>query len=152
MPRNELIWKVLPARNRRKLVIFLAVVLGFLSAVFWTSGLFWTLLAAAILAVSLSSFFTPTIYVMDEEGLTVRKPLYTVSREWEEIRRITVDRNGIFLSPFRKRTRMENFRGVFLIARDNVDEALAFIRERVGEDVPFIDARPGKATETKTEM
>ncbi len=122
-------------------MIFLSVVLVFLAIVFFTSGVFWTLFSAAILAVSLSPFFTPTAYRLDDEGVVVKRPFYSVTRAWPNIRRVTVDRNGIFLSPFRKRTRMENFRGLFLMARDNAEEVVEFIRERVGEGVPIVDAR-----------
>jgi hypothetical protein len=144
MPQNELKWRVLPARNKTKLAIFLSVVIVFLGIVLITSGALWTLFAAAILAISLSSFYTPTTYRLDDERVIIRKPLYMVTREWEEIRRVTIDKNGIFLSPFKKRTRMENFRGVFLIVREDKDEIVNFIRERVGEEVPMIDARRGK--------
>ena len=150
MPRNELTWRVFPARDKRKLAVFLLVVVAFLSIVFYTSGVFWTVFAAVILALSLSSFFTPTTYTMDDEKVTIKRPLYSITRRWDNVRRVTVHKNGVFLSPFRKRTRMENFRGVFLIVRDNMDDVVNFIRERAGEGVFFPDsdlAKPHKPEE-----
>jgi hypothetical protein len=143
MPQNELKRKAWPARDRRKLLIFCVVVSVFLGLVLWTSGLFWTLVSALILFVSLSSFFLPTTYRLNEEGVAIRKPFYRITRDWETVRRVTADKNGIFLSPFKKRTRMENYRGVFLISKENADQVLAFIRERVEEGTPIEDARKG---------
>jgi len=45
-----------------------------------------------------------------------------------------VDKNGIFLSPFRKPRRLENFRGIYLMVGENRDEVISFIKERINEN------------------
>jgi hypothetical protein len=127
--QNSIRWTVLPAKNRKKLALFFAIVLPFLLLVLLSSGIFWTLFSAIVLILALSPFFTPTTYTLDKGGVTVKRLLYTIKRDWESIRRYEFDGRGIFLSPYSKPRRMENFRGIYLMLNENREEVLQFLEK-----------------------
>lgn len=79
------------------------------------------LVAAVIMlafANSLSAFFLPTTYEATPEHLVVRRPGSTRTYPWTRFRSFERDRNGIFLSPYRRRHRLDSLRGVFLPLKD----------------------------------
>ncbi len=131
---ERLEWSVFPARNPRKVAIALGIILPFLIVVYVTSGFYWTLLSAIILAASLASFWTVTKYVLDEEGVTIKRPLYTIRKPWSHYRRFDVDKNGVFLSPFRKPSRLDAYRGNYLMFGDmDRDKVIDFVRRMMEE-------------------
>ncbi len=122
-------WEIFPARNPKKVAIALGITLPFLAFVYVTSGFYWTLFSAIILAASLAQFWTVTRYTLDEEGVTIKRPLYTIRKPWSHYRRWEVDRNGVFLSPFKKPSRIDAYRGNYLIFGDvDRDKVVAFVR------------------------
>ncbi len=123
-------WSVLPARNRKKVAIALAIILPFLIIVYVTSGIYWTLFSIVVLLTSLAPFWTVTKYVLDDEGVTIKRPLYTIKKPWSHYRRYVVDKNGIFLSPFPRPSRIDAYRGNYLIFGDvDRDKVVSFVRE-----------------------
>ncbi len=123
-------WSVLPARNRKKVAIALAIILPFLIIVYVTSGIYWTLFSIVVLLTSLAPFWTVTKYILDGEGVTIKRPLYTIKKPWSHYRRYVVDKNGIFLSPFPRPSRIDAYRGNYLIFGDvDRDKVVSFVRE-----------------------
>lgn len=53
--------------------------------------------------------------------------------EWAKVRRAIEGPDGIKLSPFEKRSRLEGFRGVYLRYAGNREEVLAKLRELLGD-------------------
>lgn len=127
-------WTVVPAKNRRKLALFLGILVGVSLLSGWLFGPFWGLFAFVLLALSNLAFYTPTRYRLDESGITVYRPFYTLHRPWDWVARVEVDKNGVFLSPFAHPSRLDAFRGVYLLTHGQVEveKVLAFIRERKG--------------------
>lgn len=126
---NSLKWTVLPARNKRKLILFFTIVIPFLILVLLSSGVFWTIFSAIVLVLALSPFFTPTTYILDEKCVTIKRPLYTIKRNWENLGRYEFDGRGIFLSPYSRPRRMENFRGIYLMLNNNKEEVILFLEK-----------------------
>ncbi len=112
---DKIEWSVFPARNRKKVVVALAIILPFLVIVYVTSGVYWTLFSAVVLLASLSQFWTVTKYRLDDEGVTIKRPLYTIKKPWSHYRRYAVDKNGVFLSPFPRPSRIDAYRGNYLL-------------------------------------
>ena len=107
-------WTVFPVRdNPRKGIIVILFLVALLLGIYLYYGLFWALLSSVILVGSLLQFFTPTTYILLDNGLEVRG-LYVQRRRWEDVRRFYIDKRGVFLSPFAKPSMLENFRGVYL--------------------------------------
>lgn len=88
-------------------------------------------LALVIMAASLAKFYFPTRYKLDDKGVTVKTTTQTLTKEWKLYRSCYPDKNGILLSPFAEPSRLENFRGLYIMFQGNGDEVTAFCRERI---------------------
>jgi len=88
-------------------------------------------LSVVILLGSLSSFFLPTHYELDQEKIKVRFFLTKREREWSAFRSFYVDKNGVLLSPFAKPSRLENFRGIYVRFNQNKDQVVDFVKSRI---------------------
>jgi len=134
MTEREISWQVLPIKKGgKKLMIFVIALLGTGVLLYIFAGLYWALFGLLLLLGSLSAFYTPTKYILTEKEITIKRPLYTLKRPWAEIKRYEADKNGIFLSPFSRPRRLENFRGIYLMVEGNRDEVISFIEERINE-------------------
>jgi len=105
-----------------------------------TGSAAFTGLALVILFASLAKFYFPTRYVLDNEGVTVKTTTQTLKKPWSQYRSSYSDKNGLLLSPFAEPSRLENFRGLYLIFANNKDEVTAFVRARVDERENDADA------------
>ncbi len=113
---NSIKWEVLPARKNLKKAIFFIVFLIFITLLFTFSfGIFWGIFAFLILFFSNISFFTKTEYEITDKKIIVKRFFYKIEKDWEWVKRIEVDKNGIFLSPFEKKSWLDPFRGIFLL-------------------------------------
>jgi hypothetical protein len=131
---RELTWSAWPARERPLAALVLvaaAVVLGVLVAR-GTGDRVLGVAAPAFVLLSLSSFLLPTTYRLTDESLEVRSLGVARARPWSEMRRMTVDRTGVFLSPFEQKNWLEAYRGVRLLFGGNRDQVVAFVQARVG--------------------
>lgn len=115
-------WEVFPAKKTPKKFIFFLIFVIFVSLLFGISfGPFFGILALLVLLGSNANFFTKTKYEITDEKILVKRPFYEIKKDWEWVKRVEVDKNGIFLSPFEKRTWLDPFRGIFLMC-DNPRE------------------------------
>jgi hypothetical protein len=80
---------------------------------------------------SLSSFLFPTVYRLTDDVVEVRSLGVARARPWTEMRRMTVDGTGVFLSPFEKRNWLEAYRGLRLLFGGNRDQVVAFVETRL---------------------
>lgn len=93
------------------------------------------LLGVVFLLVTLGSFFFPTRYRVDEEGVEMRNLGVPWRRRFEELKRLEEDPRGVFLSPFAEPKRLEEFRGLYLRCPEALRERLlAALRTRIGAD------------------
>ncbi len=92
--------------------------------------LFYVFLSAAILLPSLAQFFLPARYALRPHDITVKTPFRSLSRSWIEFQRCEVDRHGVFLSPFKHPSRLENFRGIYLRFGQHREEVLYFLQNQ----------------------
>lgn len=126
-------WVVHPVRRRPWVS---AAVTAFVVAVvvlvrITTESPAFAVLAMVIMAASLAKFYFPTRYKLHGTGVTVKTTTQTLSKEWKLYRSCYPDKNGILLSPFAEPSRLENFRGLYIMFQGNGDEVTAFCRERI---------------------
>jgi hypothetical protein len=88
-------------------------------------------LAMIIMVASLAKFYFPTRYKLDTKGVTIKTTTQTLVKEWKLYRSCYPDKSGILLSPFVEPSRLENFRGLYIMFQGNRDEVTAFCRERI---------------------
>ena len=109
-------WSVHPAKdNHKKTTLSLVFIVGFLVFIAVFHGVFWGLLGFIILLVTLYSYFFPSHYEVDQEYVTIKNIFITQRRRLTEFKKVYRGKNGILLSPFTKKTVLNQFRGVFLL-------------------------------------
>lgn len=105
-----------PAKQRPRTAAALAFGLGILLQALWQ----WLDPVSALtiwcaLLFTLRDFFAPSSYELNSQGLVV-DGLLKVKKvyPWKRFRSYLKDRNGLFLSPYRKKKASEGYRGVFV--------------------------------------
>lgn len=115
-------------------VFVVLLILGIFYLVFRISGsLIMVLIAGLIFFITLSTYFFPTRYTIDEKMVSVKYLFSLKQRNLSAFRMMYPGRRGVLLSPFLAPSRLENFRGFYLrYGRDNkaeVDEFIAGLLE-----------------------
>jgi hypothetical protein len=128
---QSLTWKSYPARERPLatvfVVIFIAVIMSMVYYVM-DKSIFMMALAGLIFTVSLSTFFFPTTYTVDDEKVSIKYTFSAKERNMSAFRKAFPESRGILLSPYSSPTRLENFRGFYLrYGKDNKAEVDAFV-------------------------
>lgn len=131
-------WSVHPVRKGgARLIIALFSIPLFGAAVYLsTTSYTWSTFAAGVLFLSLSRYFFRTHYTLTPDVLEARYPGRKVRRRWSEFASCKVERAGVFLSPYKKTSRLENFRGIFLLTGDRQEEVVDFVRDRLEGRAP----------------
>jgi hypothetical protein len=128
-------WSVHPAKdNYKKTILSLVFIIGFLVFIAVFYGLFWGLLGFVILVVSLYSYFFPTHYEVDHEYVTIKNMFITQHRRLAEFKKVYRGKNGILLSPFKRKTILNQFRGVFLLLPKEREAIEEYVRGLVEKD------------------
>jgi hypothetical protein len=112
----ELRWTAHPARRRpRDMALVVAVVFMTAGAVLASfESVFFTLLAVAIVLVSVGQFLFPTRYRLDDRGIEERRFGLARRRSWRDLRRLQVGRDAVLVSPFARPSWLDRYRGFFL--------------------------------------
>ncbi|UCD63319.1 MAG: hypothetical protein JSW34_11300 [Candidatus Zixiibacteriota bacterium] len=140
LPADEgitLEWTTHPMKRKplaAVLVTLFILVVGFLVFVTTESKTFGTL-ALVVLFLSLAKFYMPTRYRLTDRRITVKTTTQTIHKTWSQFRSFYPDNNGVLLSPFISPSRLESFRGIYLIFSGNKDEVIDFVRARIVSDV-----------------
>ena len=136
----KLEWTVHPLKANRKVSIGLIVFLIVLctSIYFSFDSLTFLILSVIFLVGSLSSFFLPTTYLLQDDCIIVKTIFRRSSRQWNSFKRYSPDKNGVFLSPFLYPTRLENFRGLYVRFNNNKTEVIDFIKQKIGDNANSI--------------
>lgn len=112
-----------PAKTRVAAGILLLVI-GFS---FWRFGALLGVVAIVVLAAALHAYFLPITFTFDKDGVTVDKRVFSYKYPWDRFRRYFRTTGGVVLSPFSRRTFLDNFRGVHLLLPEDPAEVLAYL-------------------------
>ena len=110
-----------------------ALIVGFSAlAAASLGGAVYGLISLVALAAATVRYLLPTRYLLDDQEASWRQLTWR-RRSWSTFRRVDRHADGIFLSPFRRPSRLDSFRGVFLRFGPGVDadEVVALARDRV---------------------
>lgn len=126
---QRFVWRAHPARERRAQAAgALAVIVAFCALIFFAfSSITWAVLSLVVLLASLSRFFFPSRFEIDEEGITAKYPLRRMRLQWAELRRFAHDRYGGYLSTRIRPSRFDAFKGMHILfgaQRDRVVETI----------------------------
>jgi hypothetical protein len=133
MADKKITWSSHPAReNPVKLGMVVTITTLFLVFFWLVAGPWWCFLTLVVVFLSLYSFWLPTRYTLDEGGIEVSRFLYKRRFDWARFRRYEVDKGGIFLGTFSKPSRLDPFRGLYLVGGHKHPEAGGLVKEKIG--------------------
>lgn len=119
-------WPMLRSPVRAVIAVaFIALMTWFIQS--WLCTTYFTVIAVLLVWGQVAGFFLPTRFAMTDELVSVRGLVSRREKAWTEFRSYYVDREGLLLSPFLERSRLERFRGVSLQFHGNRDEVIAFV-------------------------
>jgi hypothetical protein len=126
-------WSSHPVKRNTLISVLVILFILFIWLVVYltTYSLLLTGLAVVIMLGSLSSFFLPTRYELDQDRVRIKFFLTTREREWNSFRSYYVDKNGVLLSPFPQPSRLENFRGIYVRFNQNKDQVVGFVKTKI---------------------
>jgi len=130
-------WFIHPAKDKlTKAVLSLVFIFTFLVFIFIFYGALLAFLGFAFLFVSLQSFYFKTSYELNNEFVVIRTIFGVQKRKLSEFKKIYRGKNGILLSPFKHKTFLNNFRGIFLYYPHDaaINEKIAGYLEQVFVD------------------
>jgi len=99
----------------------------------WLAGM-----AAFVLVASLATFFFPTRFTLDGEGVRVVNLIYRRKRAWREFRGLRRQGDRLKLLTLPYDSRLDNYRGMLLILPEDHETIVEFIRRKL--ERPAVDA------------
>lgn len=139
-------WTCHPVKRKPLVSLLVSLFIAVVGAMIYlmTESHMFTLLGMIIMLMSLAKFYFPTTFKLSDRGVTAKTTTQTLFKEWKIYRSCYPDKKGILLSPFVEPSRLENFRGLYVMFEDNAGEVTAFVRERIRKAHPEMDsALPG---------
>jgi len=125
-------WQTHPAKeNITKTILSIAFIFIFVILIANFYNLYWALLGLVFLFASLHSYYFPTSYEITDEEIIIKTIFTTQKRKLSEFKRLYTGKNGILLSPFKHKTFLNNFRGVFLLLPREHNEIINFIKGKL---------------------
>ncbi len=129
MDEQEISWQVHRAREQPvKTVLVSFFILLFLLFALFSFGPALMLVALIVLSVATHTYFIPITYRMNARGITIDKKIFSYTYEWSRFRRFFLTSGGVVLSPFSKKTFLDNFRGVHLLLPANPAPVLEYLK------------------------
>ena len=99
-----------------------------------TSSKMFGFLSLVVLFASVAKFYFPTYFTLTESEVIVKSTTQTITKKWSEFRSFYPDKNGVLLSPFIDKSRLENFRGIYLMFDNNSDSVLVIVNKKIAMD------------------
>jgi hypothetical protein len=103
-------------------------------------SILWGGFAALVLVLSLDTYFFPCRYFLRDDGIVVKRPFSSSTREWSTFRRVYRDPRGLTLSPYDRRTMLEPYRAIrILFDGGDAQRIESRIRGALGPSVEWIE-------------
>ena len=129
---SPLVWQVrLWTKDPRRLygILFACCLAGLGGWLIFNQALY-ALIGFAAIAVTTGEYWLPQKYKLDQNGASAKCGLSTTAIEWENVKRVIPDDNGIKLSPLETEGKLAPFRGVYIRFGDKKEEVMRTIQER----------------------
>lgn len=142
----SLYWVTHPIRKRPLAAVLVTILILTISIFVYlmTYSDIFTGLSLIVLFGSLAKFYLPTRFKLTDTHVIVKSTTQTIAKRWSDLRSFYTDKNGVLLSPFAEPSRLENFRGLYLIFNDNKDEVVAFIKQYIPESEQTDETKESK--------
>jgi hypothetical protein len=144
---ESLSWQSHPAKERPATAVILTIfIMVVMVAIYYTMerSFLMMLFSGLVLTVSLSTFYFPTTYTVDEKNVKIRYMFSVKERNLSAFRQYFPEARGILLSPFLSASRLENFRGFYLrYGKDNKTEVDAFVSRLIDTQKSMLSEKTG---------
>lgn len=147
--KSILQWRCHPVRRRPRVSVAVSVFIVLVGIMVYYAtdhSQIFTTLALVVMFASLIKFYFPTSYKLTDKKVIIKTTTQTITKDWSIYRSFYPDKNGVLLSPFTRHTRLENFRGLYIMFSGNRDEVVEFVKDRIGSKV---QDRKEESTEKK---
>ena len=132
-----LAWTTHPIKKRPLAALLVTLFILFIPFIVLsiTSSKLFGFLSLVVLFASVAKFYFPTDFILTDSEAIIKSSTQTIKKNWSEFRSYYPDKNGVLLSPFVDKSRLENFRGIYLIFNDNKDEVIGIIKQKISMDI-----------------
>ncbi len=137
-----LTWTTHPIKKRplaAVLVTLFILVIPFLVISITSSRLF-GFLSLTVLFASVAKFYFPTYFTLTDTEVIIKSSTQTITKKWSEFRSYYPDKNGVQLSPFVDKSRLENFRGLYIIFDNNDEDVMKVVAQKIAMDSNEVSA------------
>ncbi|MDI6839780.1 MAG: hypothetical protein QMD71_02820 [bacterium] len=125
-------WKLHPCiKYKKKTAVIILFLITISVGIYFSFGWYWVIIASILLGWAILPYFLPSYYYLTKEGVKIKGIVFEKKKRWDEFKSYYKDKNGIFLSPFDKPTRLENFRGIYIRFNNNEEEVSNFISSQI---------------------
>lgn len=126
-------WKILMAkRNPARAVAAAVIVLICTYFVFLTlRDVLLSAIALIVLLTMVLPYYLPTTFILTEEEVIKKMPLFRQKRRWEEFRRYDSEKAAIKLYTMRSASRLDNYRSFLIICPQNHDRVLEIVKRKI---------------------
>jgi hypothetical protein len=133
-PAEGIAWRAWPLRKSPARGVFAAVVIA--AACYgvwsWTRDPWLLALAVVVLSSAVGKFFVPTRYRLSAAGVEIAGPWRRRHRRWADFRGVRSDERLLLLTPSRRPTWLDAFRGETLLLEGNGGEIRSYVEAMVG--------------------
>jgi hypothetical protein len=130
-PLPKVSWSVFRAReNVAKTVLVGISIAVFLTFTLWFFGILLALVALLVLFAALHTYFLPIRYTLAHDGITVDKRIFSHTYPWDQFRAYFRTSGGVVISPFSRRTFLDNFRGVHLLLPEDSADVISYLERK----------------------
>lgn len=91
----------------------------------------YAILSLFLIITSLAKYFFPTHYELTPEGIRIESWFSTQQKEWSAFKTFYKSSRGIVLSPFEQPSRLDSYRGIYLLCEKNLNEVIDFVSQRL---------------------
>ncbi len=130
---NLLTWTTHPIKKRplAAVLVSLFILIVPLIVLTITSSKIFGFLSLVVLFASVAKFYFPTYFTLTDSEAVIKSSAQTIRKQWSEFRSYYPDKNGVLLSPFVDKSRLENFRGIFLMFDNNEEDVMNIVKQKI---------------------
>ncbi|MCK4909590.1 MAG: hypothetical protein KAS70_06795 [Planctomycetes bacterium] len=130
---DKIEWTVHPVKKSRwrSTCLILFLIFLFVLIYFAFENIVFVFISVVFLLGSLRRFFWQTKYIFTDDEVIIVSSFGRTSKRWSFFKSFYPDKNGVLLSPFPKKTWLENFRGVYLLWNTEKETIIDFIKTKV---------------------
>lgn len=132
-----LAWQTHPIKKRPLAAVLVTLFILFIPFMVLsiTSSQIFGFLSLVVLFASVAKFYFPTYFRLTVDEAIIKSSTQTVAKKWSEFRSYYPDKNGVLLSPFVDKSRLENFRGIYLMFQNNNDDVMKIVKQKIKMEI-----------------